>query len=125
MEEVLDHKIERAYHVYRSEVKILVKWKGYEDPTWENFTQFAQDSPELIKRYFISLDQKIQNLEQNHITTKPQIALMSVSRKSDSKSKIYSECELQAALKKQREDILNSSEWRFVLMQVGLPPAED
>ena len=28
-------------------------------------------------------------------------------------------------MKKQREEILNSSEWKFVLMQVGLPPSEE
>ena len=48
---------------------ILVKWKGYDERTWEKFTQFAQDSPECIKRYFIALDQKIQNLESRSFST--------------------------------------------------------
>jgi hypothetical protein len=36
--------------------------------------------------------------------------------KPDTNKKIYSEQEMQNALKKQREEILNSSVWKFVLM---------
>jgi hypothetical protein len=40
IEAVLDHKIVRKSAKSQS-VQILVKWTGYDEPTWENFKDFA------------------------------------------------------------------------------------
>ena len=40
IEDVLDHKIEREA-ARKAVLYLEVKWLGYEETTWEKFTQFA------------------------------------------------------------------------------------
>lgn len=46
IEKVVDHKFVNSGK--KREIKLQIKWKGYEDTTWEKFTRFAKDSPEMI-----------------------------------------------------------------------------
>ena len=55
---MVDHKVERT-SLRKQEVFIKVKWAGYDEPTWESFKQFAQDSPECIQKYFIKLQKRL------------------------------------------------------------------
>ena len=32
----------------KREMEVHVVWKGYEETTWESFSTFAQDSPEVV-----------------------------------------------------------------------------
>ena len=39
--------------------------------------------------------------------------------------KVYSEAEMQMALRKQREQILNNSSWKYILLQIGDSPSDE
>ena len=62
VEAILEHKIQRAKGGKR-DLEVHVKWKGYEETTWESFISFAQDSPEVVKRYFCNLDKKLDHYQ--------------------------------------------------------------
>ena len=47
MEDILGHQLKKR------EIKLLVKWLGYNKPTYESFVQFAKDSPEMLEMYWI------------------------------------------------------------------------
>ena len=38
---------------------VLVKWKNYEEPTWENFVGLAQDAPHSVQKYWINYEKKV------------------------------------------------------------------
>ena len=37
---------------------VLVKWKNYDEPTWEKFVGLAQDAPHAIQKYWINYEKK-------------------------------------------------------------------
>lgn len=45
---------------------MLVKWIGWEDPTWEAFCPFAEDSPEMVHKYLMDLEKKTDSLKSKY-----------------------------------------------------------
>ena len=58
VEAILEHKVIHMSKYKKRDMEVHVKWKGYEETTWESFITFAQDSPEVVQRYFFMLDNK-------------------------------------------------------------------
>ena len=50
----------------KKEYQVLVKWIGWEDPTWEAFCPFAEDSPEMVHKYLMDLDKKTDSLKSKY-----------------------------------------------------------
>ena len=59
MEDIIGHRLKKR------EIKLCVKWLGYNKPTYEPFVQFAQDSPEILKMYLIKAIEKTSLLKKD------------------------------------------------------------
>ena len=46
IESVISHRVFLKARKYI--IQLEVKWKGYEETTWEDFTDFAKDSSEMV-----------------------------------------------------------------------------
>lgn len=57
VERVTAHRV--ALKGKRNVLELEVKWKGYEETTWESFAEFARDSPELVQKYFLKREKEI------------------------------------------------------------------
>ena len=44
IEEIINHKVENINRI-KKQVMLEIKWKGYEEKTWEKFVGFARDAP--------------------------------------------------------------------------------
>ena len=56
VEAILEHR-SVSNHIGR-QIELHVKWKGYEETTWEEFCRFAQDSPRCIEKYFNKINRE-------------------------------------------------------------------
>jgi hypothetical protein len=106
IEGVVDHRVEKE-SARKNKLMLKVKWQGYQETTWESFKTFAKDSPESLQKYIISLDKRIH---------KTQLQVVPRFQMVDTFQKKYSEVDLQNALRKQREEMLSTSSWKFVLV---------
>jgi hypothetical protein len=46
IENVISHRVHLKARKYI--IQLEVKWKGYEETTWQDFTDFAKDSSEMV-----------------------------------------------------------------------------
>ena len=46
IENVISHRVHLKARKYI--IQLEVKWKGYEEKTWQDFTDFAKDSSEMV-----------------------------------------------------------------------------
>ena len=53
VKEILDHRIIKVNN--RNVKQLLIRWKGFDDPTWENQTPIKANVPKLVKAYLDSV----------------------------------------------------------------------
>jgi len=52
VESIADHRIESQKGL-RPQIALGIKWKGYDELTWEKFDPFVKDAPALVESYLL------------------------------------------------------------------------
>ena len=75
----------------RQALQVLVKWKNYEEPTWEKFVGLAQDAPHAIQKYWINYEKKVDFIRQQTLKL-----LSQKSEKAEKTSDFYDKDKLES-----------------------------
>lgn len=57
VEKITDHKMVVEHK--KNKLRLRVKWKGYKEQTWEEFSSFARDSPLMVQKYLVKRDKAV------------------------------------------------------------------
>lgn len=90
VERVIDHRYKKGLKTNKIELEI--KWVGYEETTWENFKEFAQDSPDLLHDYWMKQDKSLRNFQnlakdQDVILKKMEVHLRELKKRDKERTK--------------------------------------